>query len=166
MSVAEVFQSQYHAALSMLEQTIQRCPETLWYDDAGGNRFWQVAYHAVFYAHLYLQVDEHAFTPWERHRKDYQYLGATPTPPHEPPTIGEPYAKQDVLDYLAFCREQVDAQLPRMDMDGPSGFHWLPFSKLEQQIYNIRHLQHHVGELSGRLFEQEGIEVDWRGAGR
>jgi hypothetical protein len=50
-----------------------------------------------------------------------------------------------------------------LELEGESGFDWLPFNKLEVQIYNIRHLQQHAGELCERLGEGEGIEVDWIG---
>ncbi len=72
----------------MLKQAIELCPDGLW---TGGNYpvpFWRVAYHALFYTHLYLQPDEKAFRPWEHHRDQYQFLGAVPWPPHAPPKIG------------------------------------------------------------------------------
>jgi predicted kinase len=38
-----------------LKQAIEKCPDALWNDPADKNRFWHVAYHALFYTHLYLQ---------------------------------------------------------------------------------------------------------------
>ena len=35
--------------------------------------------------------------------------------------------------------------------------------KLELQIYNLRHLQQHTGELMERLGSRAGIDVDWVG---
>jgi hypothetical protein len=46
-------------------------------------------------------------------------------------------------------------------MNAESGFHWLPFNKLELQFYNIRHLQQHVGELSEQLSDKTGLEIRW-----
>jgi hypothetical protein len=159
--VRAVIRSQYHAALEMLRQTIAKCPEALWLDASTANRYWQVAYHSLFYVHLYVQPSEHDFTAWPKHRADYNYLGPKPRPPHDLPEIGEPYAQQDVLEYLDFCRAAVDAGVASMDLGAPSGFAWLPFGKLEQQLYSIRHLQQHVGELSGRLYGEAGVEIDW-----
>jgi len=51
----------------------------------------------------------------------------------------------------------------RMDLEAESGFHWLPFDKLELQFYNIRHVQQHTGELSERLGAKGEIEVRWVG---
>jgi hypothetical protein len=51
-----------------------------------------------------------------------------------------------------------------LDFDAPSGFFWLPFSKLELQLYNIRHVQHHTGQLIDRLRTVAGIGVARVGA--
>ena len=81
-------------------------------------------------------------------------------PPHDLPKIGEPYSKEDVLAYLAFVRTQVRERVPALDLEGPSGFDWLPFGKLELQLYTIRHLQQHNGELYERL-GRAGIDLAW-----
>jgi len=163
MNLPEVIISQYLAALDMLKQTITRCPAAIWNDPGDKVAFWRIAYHALFYTHLYLQESEATFTPWPQHRDEYQFLGPTPWPPHAPPQIGEPYDPAAVLDYLAFCQQQVRDLVPRLDLDGPSGFDWLPFGKLELQFYTIRHVQQHTGELMERVGTRAAIEIDWVG---
>ncbi|RIK27604.1 MAG: hypothetical protein DCC55_39320 [Chloroflexi bacterium] len=158
-----IIRSQYAAALQMLETAIIRCPESLWTDNTGKNRYWQVAYHTLFYVHLYLQPTEADFTPWAKGRAEYHFLGPTPWPPHTTPEVGEPYSQQEILEYLDLCRNEVEARVQELDLAAASGFDWLPFNKLELQFYNIRHLQHHVGELSGRLMTETGVEIDWVG---
>jgi hypothetical protein len=117
----------------------------------------------LFFTHLYLQDSEQAFTPWIRHRKEYQFLGRLPWPPHAPPQIGEPYDKDSILEYLAFCQRQVTEQVPRLNLEAASGFEWLPFNKLELQIYSIRHIQQHAGELMERLGTRADAEIAWVG---
>jgi antitoxin (DNA-binding transcriptional repressor) of toxin-antitoxin stability system len=39
-------------------------------------------------------------------------------------------------------------------------------SKLEHQLVNIRHIQHHTAQLMDRLRASEDIGVKWVGAGR
>ena len=144
-------QSQYLASLGMLKQVIVNCPESLW--DAPGNqdKFWRKSYHALFYAHLYLQRAEKDFIPWEKH--------------HDPD--GDvPFTKDEVLDYLSFVETQVVDRVPDTDLEAGSGFHWLPFDKLELQLYNIRHIQQHTGELYERLDAHENIELDWVSSGK
>lgn len=163
MKYHEAIISQYLSALDMLEQTITQCPDTIWNNSGDKNKFWHVAYHALFYTHLYLQDSEQTFTAWNKHRDEYQFLGHVPWPPRAEPKIGELYDRETVLEYLAFCREQVVERVTPLDLDAVSGFHWLPFSKLELQIYSIRHLQQHTGELMERLGTRAGVEIDWIG---
>jgi hypothetical protein len=157
----EIIKSQYHASLDMLRQAITKCPASLWTDREPKNKFWHISYHALFYTHLYLQDSEEKFTPWMKHRNEYQFLGPLPWPPHEEPAIGEPYSKEEILEYLELCWKQVEDKVTSLDMDAPSGFHWLPFRKMELQLYNIRHIQHHAGVLCDRLRNKENVGVDW-----
>ena len=163
MDSSGVIGSQYLAALEMLRQSVVKCPETLWDSPDDKTTFWHIAYHALFYTHLYLQDSEQQFTPWAKHRQQYQFIGQLPWPPHSPPQIGEPYDKETVLEYLAFCQRQVAESVPQLDLEAGSGFGWLPFGKFELQFYNIRHLQQHTGELMERLGTRANIEVNWVG---
>ncbi|HTP85843.1 MAG TPA: DinB family protein [Bryobacteraceae bacterium] len=157
----ELIARQYRGSLAMLGKAIELCPEPLWLSNDYRNRFWHIAYHAVFYTHLYLQPSEGDFTPWVKHRKDSNYLGARPWAPQEPFVLPEPYTKSEVLEYFALCRAEVEKQAPLLDLDAPSGFPWLHFNKLELQFYNIRHVQHHTGQLADRLRTAANIGVDW-----
>ena len=162
MDVSRSFASQYHAVLSMMEQTVRLCPEQLWYAPGRTNPFWRIAYHALHVANHYLQETEHEPVRWQPARAGYQHLAPSPSPPHTPqPQADQPYTRNEMLDLIDFSRAQVDRILPGVDMSAPSGFHWLPFSKLELQLYNIRHLQQHVGDLSTLLHTHAGLEIDW-----
>jgi len=164
MDMRKAVNSQLMAALAMLEQTIQRCPPDLWIDPQAKDQFWQIAYHALFYTHLYLQESEATFRPWPKHRKDYHLLGPIPWEGNLMHAIGEPYTRAEVLEYLEFCRNEGQTRLAELHFAGPSGFEWLPFSKLELQMYIIRHVQQHTGELGARLSDR-GIEISWVGVG-
>jgi hypothetical protein len=146
MDATLVIQSQYLAALEMLKQVIVKCPVALWNAPGDKDKSWNKAYHALFYAHLYLQETEGHFQPWEKH--------------HDPDT-GEPFTQAEVLEYLAFVQVQVRERVPALNLEAESGFHWLPFDKLELQFYNIRHIQQHAGELYERLGTRANIELDW-----
>jgi hypothetical protein len=163
MDLSKAIRSQYLSALEMLKQTIVECPESIWNDPSDKTKFWHIAYHALFYTHLYLQENEQAFTPWSKHRQEYQYIGQLPWPPHSAPQIGEPYDRETVLEYLAFCQQQVTERVPQLDLEATSGFDWLPFGKLELQFYTIRHIQQHTGELMERLGTRAKLELGWVG---
>jgi len=161
MNTKDAIASQYHASLDMLEQAITACPDALWDDRSHANVFWHVAYHALHYTHLYLQRSLQHFVPWPGRRGEHESLGRRPRPSDEANCEDEPYTREELLEYLAFCWREVEERLPSTALDAPSGFHWLPFDKLELQFYNIRHIQHHVGELYERLASAGGAEVGW-----
>ncbi len=164
MDVRNALIGQYHVSLKMLREAIEQCPDGLW---AGGDyeiAFWRVAYHALFFADLYLQKDEKSFRPWEHHREEYQFLGKLPWPPHREPKIGEPYTKEEVLTYWEMVHGMVEARVKEMDLEAAEcGFWWYKLGKLEHQINNIRHIQHHAALLSGRLRKEAGIDFAWVG---
>ena len=153
--------SQYRAALAMLEQAIGECPEAMWNAPDPPNRFWQVAYHSLFYTHLYLSESLDSFKPWPRHIEGYEALGHMPNS-SEPPEV-ETLSKEVILEYLEFCQNEVTEKISTLNVEAPSGFHWLAFDKVELQYYNIRHLVLHTGELCERLGTRAGIDVNWVG---
>ena len=159
--------SQYHAALEMLKEAVDRCDEDLWYNQTHVNAFWQVAYHALFYVHMYLQPDLKSFKPWAEHQTQVQYQNGIAGPPKEGsplPLIPEPYSKAQVQTFLALCDSMVDGALDGFDLLEPnSGFPWYTCSKLEHQIISIRHLQHHTAQLGDRLRGAGSTGLTWLG---
>jgi hypothetical protein len=47
MTVKRSIRSQYGAALAMLKDAIEKCPDSLWADSNYVNPFWRVAYHTL-----------------------------------------------------------------------------------------------------------------------
>ncbi|MFZ1771379.1 MAG: DinB family protein [Caldilinea sp.] len=148
----EAVRAQFMAAFAMLRATIEQCPASLWDDPADKNRFWQVAYHALFYAHLYLHPSHDMFVPWANHRETVELMDAT---------TSALYTKAELLGFLDECEVHATEQVAALDFSAPSGFHWLHMNKLEVQLYNIRHLQLHIGELAERLSQRAAIDVSW-----
>lgn len=156
--------SQYHAGLEMLRRAIEACPDDLWTDARHHNPFWSVAYHVIFYTHFYLHRHADDFRPWEGHREEAHRMsgpGGTDTPRLTP------FAKQEILDYLAHCDAFVDPAVDALDpAASESGFGWYPMSKIEHQMVNLRHLGHHTGQLIDRVRAATGEGVSWVGRGQ
>ncbi len=149
----------------MLKQAVEQCPDERWLAPECPNKFWHVAYHALFFTHLYLHPSQAEFTPWPKHRPNYQFLGAIPWPPHDRPRIDTPYTKSETLEFHDLCSSQVDEKVRSLAFDGPSGFPWLKFNRFEVHVYSIRHTQHHAGQLIERLRSADNIGVPWAGMG-
>jgi hypothetical protein len=174
MDVRAAFKEQFHAALAMLADCIRRCPADLWanpspmWDD--GDRiiyrpFWRIAFHAAYFAHLYLGQGEDAFEPWPARRPAY-FEGMWHKPwdlePFELPEDADPLTQQELLDYIEFVDSLVDKTVDGLDLETQdSGFHWYPtLGKLSHELLNLRHLQGHVGQLSELLIAR-GVDSDW-----
>lgn len=112
----------------------------------------QVAYHALYFMHENLADSEETFTPWVKHRDVYDF---------DDSQIFEPYDNESILEYLAFCQQHVAERVPQLDLEGPEGHGDRSITMLEQQIYSIRHLMQHTGELMERLGARTGAEIDW-----
>ena len=156
MTIQAVLKNQYKASLAMLRDAIQSCPTSLWIDASYVNPFWHVAYHALFYTDFYLQPSEAAFVPWENHRPGYNRFGPDPVPP---------FSVDELLEYCGRCQGMVDTAVDRLDLSAAeSGFPWYKMSKLEHQLVNLRHLQHHTAQLAERIRQATGHGVRWVGA--
>ena len=165
-----ILKSQFHAALAMLRPGIEHCPDELWDSDRYPNRHWQIAYHALFFAHFYLSRDANSFRPWTHHQAECQYPDGIPGPvdaESDLPVGPSPYTKEQVLEYWTFCDELVDPSLDEADLNREeSGFYWYPIPKLEHLLVNIRHIQHHAAQLADRLRSVADYGVEWAGARR
>jgi hypothetical protein len=162
-----ILKSQYHASLAMLKDAIEKCPEEVWLDARYSNGFWQIAYHVLFYTHLYLHRDEASFRPWAQHQSQVQHpsglKGRRETDSGLPP-FPDPYSKAQVLELWNICDRMVDDAIDGFDLDAPEcGFWWYQMGKLEHQFVNIRHIQHHTAQLLDRLRVSADIGIPWVG---
>ena len=158
MSIKSSIQSQYHAALAMLRQVVADCPPELWDSPEHKNRFWNVAVHVLFYGHFYLHPSAEEFKPWSGVHMDGRVFDDSFD--EEERRVA---SQKDVLAFIDFLGEQIDPMVEALDLYAESGFHWLPFDKLELQFYNIRHIMLHTGELAERLWQSAEIETRWVG---
>ena len=56
----------------------------------------------------------------------------------------------------------VDEAEAKLDLDATQcGFSWHQMPKLDHQLQNIRHIQHHTALLSGRLRQARGTDIRW-----
>ncbi len=146
MEIGQAFQSQYRASLAMLKQAIQKCPPEAWDDPQDKNRFWFVAYHTLYYAHRYLKAQDKGYARWER--RQYSRPGV-------------PFSKEEILERCAAVERDVTEQIPLMGLDGKSGHAGFLGDEVESQLCNLRHIQHHAGELYERLGSRENVKLNW-----
>lgn len=161
MDIVPIIISQYKAALSIIKKAVEKCPEGLWFDRTKGFPIWQLSYHALFFTDLYLQKGEKEFKAWKHHREHYQYFRCLPWDANIKVDAKQPYLRKELLEFIKKIFTRIEKNVPVLDMNEDSGFKWLPFSRLETHFYNIRHLEHHTGQIVDRLRNHGEVEIDW-----
>jgi len=159
----DVVVSQIRAALKMLRAAIEACPDPLWNRESDHNRFWVLAYHALFFAHLYLFPSEKAFERWEKEIDGCPNMGREHLGDWTKLQASDLFAKSDVLAYCAYVDGLVFERVESTPFDAPVEFSWLrqPCTQFELHLANIRHIQHHAGQLSERLRQTVDSGIDW-----
>jgi hypothetical protein len=158
-----ILTGQFEASLCMLNDCLRKCSQEHWEGKIANDSFRQVAYHTLFFVDLYLSPNEVAFTLRDvHHRGGDERLSTAPS---------SGLTKDETLVYLTVCRqkalETLAAETPE-SLQRESGFSWLPFTRGELHLYNIRHVQHHTGQLSAylRRIIEDGkrwwVKTGWR----
>jgi hypothetical protein len=164
MDLRHDLKEQYHAALAMLAECVQRCPDDLWTAGSHPRTFWRIAFHAAFFAQLYLGQDTAAFQAWGAAPPEFQALwdSSMTLEPFEMEEHVRPISRREALDYIAFTDELVDPVIDGLDLDSPEpGFWWYKgISKLSHEMMSLRHIQGHIGQLS-ELLMARGLDTDW-----
>lgn len=152
--------AQFEAALNMLHECLQKCPAAHWDSLIAKYPFWMVAYHTLCFLDCYLAPGDAAFET----RPDFHPAGRAELEEEYP---SRRFSQEELLAYTAVCRDLLHRTMSaetRETLEGPSGFPRLRFSRLELHLYNIRHVQHHTGQLSASL-RRIGVDTRWTGTG-
>lgn len=162
----QILIAQFEAALAMLNQCIEACTPEHWEGKIANGTFRWNAYHALFFADLYLSPSNEAFD-----LRDFNQRGGDERGPDA--CIGLP--KDDMLAYIPLVRQKMldtIAAETEESLAGPSGFSWYSVTRAEIHLVNIRHVQHHAAQLSAFLrrvderFKDRGtlrwIRTGWR----
>lgn len=145
--------SQLGASIDMLENVIQLCPDELWNSEKA---FSIQAYHTLFFLDYYSTLKPVGFAP----RKPFTHSEFE----DEKPIVI--FSKIDILNYLNFNRLKCYKLIMNLTPELLEG-RWINESKtmnysvLEILIYNMRHVQHHVGQLNMMLRQNVNEAPRW-----
>jgi hypothetical protein len=152
----KVIWQQFGAAIDMLENAMLACPEDLWSDRTQRPEFWYVTFHTLFFLDLYLSDSD---------------VGFTPPPPFTLDEMDERgllpdrvYTKDELRAYLEHGRDKCRTTIETMTQekaDRRCGFEWLDISVAESLLYNMRHVQHHAGQLNLILRQKVDSAPRW-----
>jgi hypothetical protein len=158
---------QFAAAIQMLRSALEACPDDLWDERAYGTPFWHLAYHTLFYTDFYLSDDANTFQARNFHVEkaiflpgEYEQFGGVVTTPEKA------FTKSQLLDYADHCLRKSDETFKRLTDKRAlerCGFPWYELNVGEFLMNNLRHIQHHTGQLIVLLRRHRRVGVDWLG---
>ena len=149
----------------MLKHCVEACRDEHYEGMIANGSFRYVAYHTLFFTDLYLTPSENTFV-----LRDLHQVGGDERGDHLSPGL----PKDQLLAYVPICRDKAVDMMSReteQSLAGPSGFAWRKIPRLELHVYNIRHVQHHTGQLSAYLrrvdatIGQRRDALKWIGSG-
>jgi hypothetical protein len=147
---------QFAAAIDMLGNAINACPDDLWSDRTQRPQFWYLAYHTVFFLDLYLSGSVEGFTPPKPFTlNELDPSGVVPE---------QPYSKPEVASYLEQCRSKCRVEIEAMTDERARRqctFAWVDCNLAELMLYNMRHVQHGAAQLHLILRQQTNSAPGW-----
>lgn len=161
----------FAAAIDMLDNIIAICPEEIWAKD---KQVYYMSYHVTIFLDYYLTSPVKDFKP---------LLSYTLADPDQLPEGAVDdvlpsrfYSKEELRNALAISREKckqlvlstpADEFSKRWISDEEIELHGLcpslvvNYTVLEILFYNLRHVQHHVGQLNLLLRQRANLAADW-----
>jgi hypothetical protein len=143
--VKEAVWDQYGAAIDMLENAMEACPDVLWTEPSRQPhlQFSYMAFHTLWWLDYYLADDPETFRPPAPFTMDeLDPSGVYPS---------RPYTRDELRTYLAHGREKCRraiASLTEQQAMQPNKFGKRGHSVLNLHLYNARHVQHHAAQLN------------------
>jgi hypothetical protein len=143
VKLKEIIWRQFGAAIDMLENAINACPDNIWGNKPGYYEIWYITFHALFWLDLYLSDSPDGFMPPEPFSlTELDSEGLLPE---------RVYSKEELLIYLNHGRNKCRSKINEMTEEKAGQrfiFGTLNLSITELLLYNMRHVQHHAAQLN------------------
>jgi hypothetical protein len=147
---------QFGAAIDMLGNAMEACPEKLWFDRSRQPEFWYLVYHTLFYLDFYLSDSAEGFTPPAPFTLvELNPAGLLPE---------QPYSKDELHTYLEHGRQKCRKVIEVLTEEKAAQrwvFGSIDFKVAELLLYNMRHVQHHAAQLNLILRQQTDSAPHW-----
>jgi hypothetical protein len=139
-SISGSIWTQFGASLQMLENAINMCPDEHWDSELN---FWYASFHCLFWTDYFLTTEPKNFVPPAPFTfSEFDPLGTKPY---------RTFTKTELLAYLGHCRLKAYKLITGLTNERLND-RWINdyknYSILEILLYNLRHIQHHSGQLN------------------
>jgi hypothetical protein len=151
----DIIEPQFAAAIEMLDGALRICPLAIW-ADGSQPEFWYIAYHALFWTDFYLSETADGFAPPAPFDlREMDPAGLMPS---------RVFTRDELRAYADHCRWKLRSAMKSYSED-PTGailhFGNMRLARMELHVYNLRHEQHHVGQLNLMLRHKANLGAAW-----
>ena len=155
---------QFGASIDMLQNAISFCPESYF---TTNKRFYYLAYHCVLFLDYYLSIPPKDFSPIlpftikDKEQRPLESIGDIVT--------DKIYSKEELIDYINKSRlkcktlieslsdnEKLNNRFTEGNQEGD-----MDYPILEILLYNLRHTQHHIGQLNLIMRQDLHKHMEW-----
>jgi hypothetical protein len=163
----KVLWNQFGASIEMLKGTIALWPDQYWNLN---NKIYYLSYHTFLFLDYYLTIPPTNYTA----PLPFTMIPSDKVPPYAVDDLlpNRLYTQKELLESLQTCEQKcrhvifslTEENMQRVWIDHPddiAGTATLNYSVHEILLYNLKHVQHHVGQLNLLLREETGHAVDW-----
>jgi hypothetical protein len=155
-------EKQYKKALHIFKHIISNYDDVIWNNDIDYKTpVWQIAYHAIFYTNIYCSATENDIQKWNKERENYNNHQKMYEIRQKDKTLIIPYTKNEILEYIDFVETKIQIYLDKIKPEEKCWPSWYDESQLEFHINNLRHLQHHIGEIIERHDIEKELGYKW-----
>ena len=151
----EYLASQYLAGLAMLKGCVEGYDAHLWQDCANHKvAASQIAYHTAFFTNVSLSPSRRKAVKWPKEVPQMEHL-------NKPAASRELLSRADIAEFVEHIVLCLPEYLGSLSADSDCWPNWYSLSQLEFHINNLRHMQHHVGQLIERHRLVKPLSVPW-----
>lgn len=162
-SIKKSLWRQFGASVDMLKNAISKSPDEFFLKN---KRFYYIAYHTTIFLDYYLTVPPKNFAtllPFTITEAD-----ARPAEAIDDLIPDKFYSKKDLLAYIQEscykCKKLIDSLSDEVDKERfteDNEADSMDYPILEILLYNMRHIQHHTGQLNQIIRQDLNQHMDW-----
>jgi len=161
--IKKSYSRQIGAAFKMLENVIDNTNDTTWTARINNMPFWQICYHVLWFTDFYFHANQATFQPQSFDMEGIHNYWVKPDS-QMIENQKHPISKNNMKAYCKYVKQKANQFIHSINdtyFTAPSPFEWHGFPKIDLVDYNLRHLQHHVGQLDIVLRREQDMGNPW-----
>ena len=158
----EALAKQYQKAFNIFRNVVKNYYEELWINNENYKTpVWQISYHTLYCANSYCSAKQDEIVHWNKERENYHFYDKMHEMRDSNIKVIMPYSKEDIIEYMEIINTNVPNYLLHMEPEKKCWPYWYDETQIEFHMNNLRHIQHHVGEIIERHEIVKDFSYKW-----